>query len=283
MKIFTVGCLVAAALAIGSADLRAESRLQPDFTFKRIGVPKSGGSRITVQVDPNAPSATMFAPKPEQTVAAAAVMTPDGAIARVPQSSGLDWFWSTISPAMDDSGPGRLHDALTVISQPPEGKSVPAPRLQTLQDIAARHGIDILKATVGTKVSPALVLALISVESAGNAQAVSGAGAQGLMQLMPDTAARFNVTDSLSPEQNIRGGVAYLDWLMNKFEGDPILVLAGYNAGEGSVRDNNGVPPFAETRGYVPKVLAAFAVAKGLCLTPPELVSDGCVFAVNRS
>jgi hypothetical protein len=82
MKIFTVGCLVVAGLMMGVAELRAESRLQPDFTFKRVGVPKSGGSRITVQVDPNAAPATMFAPKPEQT--AAAVMTPDGAIARVP-------------------------------------------------------------------------------------------------------------------------------------------------------------------------------------------------------
>jgi hypothetical protein len=281
MKIFMVGCLVVAGLMMGAADIRAESRLQPDFTFKRVGVPKSGGLRITVQVDPNAAPATMFAPKPTQT--AALVMTPDGATARVPQPSGLAWFWSTISPDLADSGPGRLHDALSVIAQPPAGKSVPAPRLQSLQDIAAAHGIEILKATVGTKVSPALVLALISVESAGNAQAVSGAGAQGLMQLMPDTAARFSVTDSLSPAQNIKGGVAYLDWLMNKFDGDPIMVLAGYNAGEGSVRDNKGVPPFPETRGYVPKVLAAFAVARGLCLTPPELVSDGCVFAVNKS
>lgn len=66
---------------------------------------------------------------------------------------------------------------------------------------------------------------------------------------------------------------------MGEFDRDPILVLAGYNAGEGSVRKHAGVPPFAETRDYVPKVLAAFQVAQGLCLTPPELISDGCVFA----
>ncbi|MGD9865108.1 MAG: lytic transglycosylase domain-containing protein, partial [Pseudodonghicola sp.] len=89
---------------------------------------------------------------------------------------------------------------------------------------------------------------------------------------------RFGVTDSLAPDQNIAGGVKYLNWLMEKFGNDPILVLAGYNAGEGSVRDHAGVPPFAETRDYVPKVLAAFQVARGLCRTPPELISDGCVF-----
>ena len=160
---------------------------------------------------------------------------------------------------------------------------VPAPRLQQMQDIAKLNGIDILRSTIGTQVSPALVLAVITVESAGKVDAVSSAGAQGLMQLMPDTAARFGVIDSLSATQNITGGVKYLDWLMGEFDSDPILVLAGYNAGEGSVRKHEGVPPFAETRDYVPKVLAAFQVAKGLCKTPPELISDGCVFAVMPS
>ena len=147
-----------------------------------------------------------------------------------------------------------------------------------MQDIARTNGIAILTATVGTQVSPALVLAVITVESAGRPDAISGAGAEGLMQLMPDTAARFGVSNSLEPTQNINGGVKYLNWLMQEFDRDPILVLAGYNAGEGSVRKHAGVPPFAETRDYVPKVLAAFQVAKGLCRTPPELISDGCVF-----
>jgi len=101
------------------------------------------------------------------------------------------------------------------------------------------------------------------------------------MQLMSATAARFGVTDSMNPADNIKGGVAYLAWLMKHFDNDPILVLAGYNAGEGSVRDNAGVPPYAETRAYVPKVLAAWKVARGLCLTPPDLMTDGCVFHNN--
>ena len=156
---------------------------------------------------------------------------------------------------------------------------VSTPRLQSMQDIARAQGIEILKSTIGTDVSPALVLAVIAVESAGKFDAVSGAGAQGLMQLMPATAERFGVEDSLIPADNILGGVKYLNWLMGEFDRDPILVLAGYNAGEGSVRTYEGVPPFVETRDYVPKVLAAFQVARGLCQTPPELITDGCVFA----
>jgi soluble lytic murein transglycosylase-like protein len=101
------------------------------------------------------------------------------------------------------------------------------------------------------------------------------------MQLIPATADRFGVNDAKDPEQNIDGGVAYLDWLMKEFENDPLMVLAAYNAGENAVKSAGGVPPYAETRDYVPKVLAAWAVARGLCLTPPELVTDGCVFAVR--
>nr|WP_246020528.1 lytic transglycosylase domain-containing protein [Gemmobacter aestuarii] len=88
------------------------------------------------------------------------------------------------------------------------------------------------------------------------------------------------VADAMNPVQNIKGGVAYLDWLMKEFDRDPLMVLAAYNAGEGAVRANDGVPPYAETRDYVPKVLAAWQVAQGLCLTPPELVTDPCVFKV---
>ena len=251
------------------------SRLQADFTFKRVGVPSSsGGSRINVQISPSAPSG------PTAPASAGVTATASGAIA-TPKVTGLEWFWLAVSPKAADTGPGRLTQALRAIDTPPEGKAVPQPRLQTLQSIANAHGLDILRATVGTDVSPAFVLALISIESAGVVTAESSAGARGLMQLMPDTAARFGVTDITDPAENIKGGVAYLAWLMDHFDGDPILVLAGYNAGEGAVRKNGGVPPYAETRAYVPKVLAAWKSARGLCLTPPELITDGCVFHNN--
>ncbi|MFV0515323.1 MAG: lytic transglycosylase domain-containing protein [Jhaorihella sp.] len=239
-----------------------------DFQARRVKPPVPGAARrITVQIEPQPQAAPP--PSPEAADPAAAERA-DAAIGR------YAWFWDKVSPELAASRPGRLHDALQTLAA---SGQVGAPRLQALQDIARERGVPILKSTVGTRVSPALVLAMISVESAGRADAVSSAGATGLMQLMPDTAKRFGVADSLLPEQNIAGGVRYLDWLMREFEGDPILVLAGYNAGEGSVRDHRGVPPFAETRDYVPKVLAAFQVARGLCMTPPELISDGCVFA----
>ena len=149
-----------------------------------------------------------------------------------------------------------------------------------MQQIARSHGADILRATVGTDISPALVLAVISVESGGRIDAVSGAGAQGLMQLIPATAERFGVTDSMQAGQNIKGGVAYLAWLMKEFRGDPVLALAGYNAGENAVKKHAGVPPYAETRDYVPKVLAAFQVASGLCKTRPELITDACALTL---
>ena len=241
-----------------------------DFQARRVKPPAPGTARrITVQIEPQPETVPAAAPVPEASDSA----LPDSAVAPIGHYA---WFWDKVSPELAQSRPGRLNDALQALAA---SGQVRAPRLQALQDIARARGIPILKSTVGTRVSPALVLAMISVESAGRADAVSSAGATGLMQLMPDTAARFGVSDSLLPEQNIAGGVKYLDWLMREFAGDPILVLAGYNAGEGSVREHRGVPPFAETRDYVPRVLAAFQVARGLCMTPPELISDGCVFA----
>ena len=270
MIIRSISFMGFAILCAGTPVVAEIKRLQPDFTFRRVTVPTAGdGPRITVQVAPKPPSS------------ADPTATPALAPQTAPQSTAMNWFWNTISPAKDDSGPGRLSAALDLINNPPAGGGIAAPRLQTLQDIAQAHGRDILRETVGTPVSPALVVALISIESGGRAAVESHAGAVGLMQLMPATAERFGVTDRVNPAENIKAGVAYLSWLMEHFDRDPILVLAGYNAGEGAVRSNSGVPPYAETRAYVPKVLAAFNVAKGLCQTPPQLVTDGCVFAVS--
>ncbi|SLN50625.1 lytic transglycosylase domain-containing protein [Roseisalinus antarcticus] len=269
-------CIVMVGLGAPQAALAESHRLQPDFTFRRVGVPQSGGgARINVQIDP-AVQAARLAP-----AAPPAAETGEILAAMPAAPAEVTWFWQTISPLLSESGPGRLNQSLRALDAAPAGAEFRGPALQGLADIARTHGRDILRETVGTRVSPALVLAVIAVESGGRVDAVSGAGAEGLMQLMPPTAARFNVTDSMDPVQNIRGGVAYLDWLMGTFDADPVIVLAGYNAGEGSVRTHAGVPPFAETRAYVPKVLAAWNIARGLCVTPPELVTDGCVFAVD--
>ena len=107
-------------------------------------------------------------------------------------------------------------------------------------------------------VSPHLALAVIRAESNFNPGALSNKNAQGLMQLIPDTSARFNVRNPFDPEQNLRGGLAYLRWLLAYFEGDVSLVVAAYNAGEGAVNRYRGVPPYAETRGYVKRIMGLF-------------------------
>lgn len=101
---------------------------------------------------------------------------------------------------------------------------------------------------------PRLVLALIDVESGFDPAARSPRGAVGLMQLMPATAKRFGVINRLDPMQNLRGGMAYLRWLLDHFDGDLDLALAGYNAGEGAVERHGGIPPFRETRTYVRRI-----------------------------
>jgi soluble lytic murein transglycosylase-like protein len=111
-------------------------------------------------------------------------------------------------------------------------------------------------------VQPELALAIIRAESNFDAAAVSPKNAQGLMQLIPATAERFNVRNPFDPEQNIRGGLAYLRWLLAYFEGDLQLVAAAYNAGEGTVDRYQGVPPFDETRAYVTKVLEAVGLTQ---------------------
>ena len=266
-------------LAVGPVQVWAQEPPPfAEFTFKRIGVPEPGQPRITVQIDPSAP----VAPAPP----VSGVFQSENRAGVVPDlpfvaaaNGGFDWFWQNVSARMPDSGPMNVARALATLRANP---AKVAPRLQVMQDIAARHGTAILQATVGTDVSPALVVAMIAVESAGAPGAESGKGALGLMQLMPDTAARFGVEDATDATANIRGGVAYMAWLMGEFGRDPILALAAYNAGENAVRGNSGVPPYPETRGYVPKVLAAWQVARGLCVTPPELITDGCVFAVKE-
>lgn len=262
-----------AAVAAGSA-MADSHRLQPDFTFKRISVPQSGttSGRINVQITPSAPSGPSEPRAPQE------AGTQTGSVAgAVPRVSELDWFWDAVPPDLSATAPGRLIAAMATVESAPDGV-ISQPRLSALHQIATAHGRDIMLSTLGTKVSPALALAVIAVESAGNSSAVSGAGAQGLMQLMPNTAARFDVVDPFNPADNIRGGVSYLDWLIDEFDYDPILFIAAYNAGEGSIWDHSGVPNYPETRAYVPKVLAAWSVARALCKTPPELMTDGCVF-----
>lgn len=107
-------------------------------------------------------------------------------------------------------------------------------------------------------IDPALVMALIRVESNFNASAVSPKNAQGLMQLIPATASRFGVKNAFDIVDNLKGGLAYLRWLMSYFKGDVPLVLAAYNAGEHAVERYRGIPPYRETRDYVKQITTVY-------------------------
>lgn len=119
----------------------------------------------------------------------------------------------------------------------------------------ARYDTHIREAAALYRLPEAFLRAVIRVESDYNPGVVSRVGAQGLMQLMPRTAARMGVRDSFDPRQNILGGARYLRILANGFGGDLILTIAAYNAGEGAVMRYRGVPPYAETQRYVQRVL----------------------------
>ncbi len=121
------------------------------------------------------------------------------------------------------------------------------------------------------QVDPDLVLAIISVESAFNSRAVSSKNAQGLMQLIPATAQRFQVKDSFDPEENIKGGLAYLRWLLAYFKGNVAWVAAAYNAGEGAVEKYRGIPPYPETVNYVDKILQRYQ--KAVHPYQPEIIN----------
>jgi soluble lytic murein transglycosylase-like protein len=124
-------------------------------------------------------------------------------------------------------------------------------------DSCARYNVD-----------PLLIVAQMKQESGFKQKATSHKGASGLMQLMPATARRFGVTNIYEPQQNIEAGVKYMRWLLDKFNGDVKLALAGYNAGEGAVmKYGNQIPPYRETQGYVAKITAHYARIKA-----PQLV-----------
>lgn len=141
---------------------------------------------------------------------------------------------------------GELRHSVSKLFMPSQADIL---RFSKLIEAASKaHGVD-----------EALVHAVITAESGYNPRALSKAGARGLMQLMPDTAARYGVRDIHDPWENINGGVRYLRDLITMFNGNIELAVAAYNAGENAViRHGNRIPPFAETRHYVPKVLGFY-------------------------
>lgn len=128
-----------------------------------------------------------------------------------------------------------------------------------MASVTGDYGTLIEKYAAQNSVPPSLVKAVIQTESGGNPRSVSGAGAMGLMQLMPENVKEAGIADPFDPEQNIAAGTKQLAGLLSQYHGDLDLALAGYNAGPGNVRKYGGVPPFTETRNYIQRVRAAMA------------------------
>jgi soluble lytic murein transglycosylase-like protein len=131
-------------------------------------------------------------------------------------------------------------------------------RAELITILKAKYDAAISSAALKNGLDPALVHAVVRAESGYNRWAVSTAGAQGLMQLMPGTASFYGVADPFEPESNIEGGVKYLKELSALYPGRTDLILAAYNAGQSAVTKYNGVPPYAETRNYIAKVQADY-------------------------
>jgi len=163
--------------------------------------------------------------------------------------------------------PAERHGTLVIVrqrtSQSSSGTGPPTPPLANgfataayqplIASLANQYGVD-----------PALIQAIIFAESSFDRYAVSSQGAQGLMQLMPMTAARFAVRDAFDPVENIRGGIQYVRFLSDLFTNQLALILAAYNAGEGAVIRHQGIPPYAETQAYVERVLAYYRWSKSV-------------------
>jgi hypothetical protein len=148
---------------------------------------------------------------------------------------------------------------IIVREQPPAAPAAPAPGRYVV-DSNALYANHIQAAATANNIDAALIRAVISAESGYNPHAVSRAGAVGLMQLMPETASRYNVTNLRDPEQNIHGGARYLRDLLQMFNNDVRLAVAAYNAGEQAVmKYGNQIPPYRETIEYVPRVLKFYA------------------------
>src|SRR6185503_1572371 len=138
-----------------------------------------------------------------------------------------------------------------------------------VQQLAPKYAID-----------PALVMALIHTESRFDTKAVSPKNAKGLMQLIPATAARFGVKNVFNAVDNLKGGLAYLRWLMAYFQGDVALVLAAYNVGEEAVERYRGVPPYRETRDYVKQITSVYRKPSHPYLT--ELVTPSSLTSTKK-
>lgn len=187
----------------------------------------------------------------------------------LPRNPGLAVYWYGKAAQVGDAFSKRMLVRFRDIAQVEDPACKPAPPPPAVATMAApaltftaipNPNREIVAGWVkqiapAYSIDPALVMAVIQAESAYNPGALSPKNAQGLMQLIPATAQRFGVKDPWNPLDNIKGGVAYLSWLLRRFSGNVELALAAYNAGEAAVDRHQGVPPYQETQAYVKKIL----------------------------
>ncbi len=208
--------------------------------------------RISALSQPPAPPADPAGPTFNKTLTAAQAAAPLPAATHastlLPSGmSGITPPPASLGPLPASSGPLPVSpDAANVV--PLASASAPGDYEPLIQKYAAQHGL-----------APSLVKAVIQTESGGNPRSVSGAGAMGLMQLMPENVKEAGISNPFDPEQNIAAGTKQLAGLLSQYHGDLDLALAGYNAGPGNVRKYGGVPPFTETQNYIHRVKAAMA------------------------
>jgi soluble lytic murein transglycosylase-like protein len=209
---------------------------------------------------------TVSQPSPIQALALQSMMT----------GAGRDGIPSLFSTGPNDETPtqAQLFQVLAQRSAPaqaaaaaPTQAAPPAPAATGVLDLPNGLGPIVQKAADKYGVDPALIAGVIETESNFNPGAVSRAGARGLMQLMPATARGLGVTDANDPLQNVLGGAKLLGQMLDKYHGNVELALAAYNAGAGNVDKYGGIPPFGETRRYVPTVMAAYERFRQLAST----------------
>ncbi|WP_340107920.1 lytic transglycosylase domain-containing protein [Pikeienuella sp. HZG-20] len=245
--------LVAAGLVIGQSPAAAAADLGGARSFRLVKPPSLG-------------------PKRRLTITTTRSAIPQKPAPRAPR---YGWFWREAASGIGAADPARLAPLVASVASRLGGPT----RRALVEEIGETWRAEIAAAADAARISEALLIAVVAAESGGDSRAVSPAGAQGLGQLMPETARRFAVSDPFEPAENLRAAADYLSLLLTMFKEDALLALAGYNAGENAVLRHKGVPPYAETRDYVPIVLGYYHEARGLCRTAPSGPRAACAMA----